>query len=130
MADLVPHRALLPKEKALLEFLLSVDFPGRDELREQLDHVKVIWTCDCGCGTVTLRLKDQVPRAAVARYIPVEAHSKKVDVMLFVRDGQLFSLELAFHDQHSPKEFPDPEDLKLWVPPPEHADISALKSSA
>lgn len=117
MRQLPEPRGLRTPERALIEFLLTADFPGRNELREQLDHVEVVWVCDCGCGTVNLRVKSLTKRAVVREPIPVEARGRGFDVLLFVRDGFLNSLEIVDHGDSRPLEYPSTVGLELWAPP-------------
>jgi hypothetical protein len=130
MAQLSQPRELRPAERAVIEFLLNADFAGRNELKEQLDCVEVVWECDCGCGTVNLRVKGSVGRAFTKEPIPVEANGHGLDVLLFVRGGFLRSLEILDHGDARPLSFPTVDSLTLrtspapkWNPPkpPEHS---------
>lgn len=113
-------RELTASERALLTFLLTADFPGRDELLQQARKVKATGDCDCGCGTIDLVVESNGPRATVREPVPVEAWKRgtgAVDVMLFVRNGLLSMLEVVDYDTDHPSPYPKPEDLELWVPP-------------
>lgn len=111
----IKPRSLTLQERSVIEFLLSAEFPGRDELRSQLETVKAVGLCECGCGTVILQVGESGPRATVETPIPIEAYGENVDVLLFARNGFLSSLELVFHDDRLPRPFPKPGDLKLWA---------------
>ena len=113
----IKPRPLSPEERALMEFLLSAEFPGRDELRSQLDSVEAIGACECGCGTVSLQVAKSAAGVSAEKPIPVKAYGELVDVILLARNGFLSSLELVFHDPRAPRPFPKPGDLKLWVRP-------------
>jgi hypothetical protein len=117
MTKPIEPRPLSAEERALIEFLLSVEFPGRDELRDQLDRVEVIGICECGCGTVNLNVTGAPVRAATESLIPAEAMAEGLDVLLFARDGLLSSLEFVFYDDNGPEPFPKPSDLRLWMRP-------------
>ena len=71
MAILTKSRALSERERELLDFMLTVDFPGRDELKSQAACAEVCWECDCGCGTVNFELKEPCTRAPAHEPIPV-----------------------------------------------------------
>jgi hypothetical protein len=114
-------RDLKPAERELLEFLLTADFPGRDELKQQLDCVEVIGDCDCGCGTINLTVENPVVHSTAREPIPIEAHGKGLEVLLFVRNGLLSSLEIVDYGDHRPIPYPSPNSLELWVPPSKHA---------
>ncbi|HEX8863716.1 MAG TPA: hypothetical protein VGC06_32360 [Actinomycetes bacterium] len=45
-------RPLTRREQEVLEALLSVDFPGVDNLRRQANEVLVVGECSCGCPSV------------------------------------------------------------------------------
>jgi hypothetical protein len=112
-------RELKPAERKLLEFLLTADFPGRDELKQQMDWVEVIGDCDC--GTIDLMVKDPAVHSTAREPIAIEAHGKGLDVLLLVRNGLLSSLEIVDHGDHRPIPYPSPNSLELWVPPSKHA---------
>jgi|HubBroStandDraft_5_1064220.scaffolds.fasta_scaffold182466_3 hypothetical protein len=111
-------RQLSPEETALAEFLLSVEFPGHDELRKQLKLAQVTGTCECGCGTILIRVNHANDKAVTTERVVVEAYGKGVDVLMFVRDGALSSIEIVDHGDARPLRYPKPEELSLWVPPP------------
>jgi hypothetical protein len=118
MSMAIEPRPLSPEERALAEFLLSAEFPGRGELKSQLESAEVVGVCECGCGTVDLAIKGSIARAVCREPIPVEAHRSALDVLLFVRDGLLGSIEIVDYEDKRPLPYPRPDDLKLWVPPP------------
>lgn len=113
----IDPRPLNPQEQALAEFLLSADCPGRYDLKRQLASAEAVSLCECGCGTVNLRVGSASRRANCREPIPVEAYGDGVDVLLFVRDGVLDSLEIVDHGDARPVPYPKPEELTLWVPP-------------
>jgi hypothetical protein len=124
MAQLSQPRKLGPAERAVIEFLLAADFAGRNELKEQLESVEVVWECDCGCGTVNFQVTGSVGRALTKEPIPVEANGHGLDVLLFVRGGFLSSLEIVDHGDARPLPYPTVDSLRLWVPPAPKPDIS------
>ncbi len=119
MAKPFEPRPLNSRERALIDFLLSVNFPGRDELRSQVDNVEVVGIRACGCGTVDLRVIEPGVRSPSELRVPIEAHSDAppVDVLLFVDHGLLSMLELVFYDDQKSRSFPTPNELKLWARP-------------
>lgn len=122
MTKSIEPRPLSPDERALLEFLLSGEFPGREELKSQSKSAEVVGFCECGCGTVNLRVGGAAPQALCKEPIPVEARGNRVDVLLFVRKGLLSSLEIVDHCDTRPLPYPKPSDLSLWVPPTERSN--------
>ena len=92
---------LTADERALLEALLSHDFPGVMELREQAQHVLAKRGCRCGCGTIDFASDGSpVPRSGAVNPAPVEGVVMDRDgeevggLILFVGDGLLASLEI------------------------------------
>ncbi|AGZ46791.1 hypothetical protein [Actinoplanes friuliensis] len=45
-------RPLTQREQAVLEALLSIDFPNVEALRRQAADVLVVGTCGCGCPSI------------------------------------------------------------------------------
>jgi hypothetical protein len=111
------QRSLRDDERALLHFLLSADFPGREELKKQAETVRVVGECQCGCGTIELRVVAGMPPAKVNGPIPIEAYGEAIDVLLFARNGVLGSLEIVFYANPPERPYPRPEQLKLWKRP-------------
>jgi hypothetical protein len=110
-----PPRPLSAAEEGVLRLLLTLDFPGVEELRAQIPHAMVVARCDCGCPTVELRVPPNVPVSPVTapnRLPPVEgrvlpaADGPPADVILFVDDGRLSSLELVWYGDRPPAEWP------------------------
>ena len=91
-------RGLTPEERGLLEFLLSQEFPGIEQLRMQSRDVAAVAECECGCGTIDLSIAETAERAKVERSVPVQAGNNECAVLLFVRHGALSSLEIAYFD--------------------------------
>jgi hypothetical protein len=106
-------RQLSPEESALAEFLLSVEFRGRDELRKQLKFAQVTGTCECGCGTILISVNHPTDKSVTTERVVVEAYGKGVDVLTFVRDGILSSIEIVDHGDARPLRYPKPEELTL-----------------
>ncbi|CCH17705.1 hypothetical protein [Micromonospora lupini] len=66
-------RPLSVIERDVIARLLSVPFPGRDELRAQLPFARVEGRCGCGCVTVNLAVDRAAAPAAVSSSAPVSA---------------------------------------------------------
>lgn len=100
---------LTEHESALLNALLSHDFPGVAELREQAQHVLTKKGCQCGCGTIDLVLDaTPTPRSEASSPAPVEGVVNNDEgepiggLLLFVGDGMLGSLEVYSYDDPLP----------------------------
>ncbi len=110
-------RSLHDGEQELIRTLLSVAFPGRDALVEQVSNMRGR-TID-GDGSLELRVL-KGPRAAVVRRIPVEAQVEDVDrmmihVLLHVVDGYAMELELYRDDSRPVQGGIDPAGLEVIV---------------
>jgi hypothetical protein len=96
--------------------MLTADFPDRDELKTQTNCAEVCWECDCGCGTINMELKEPYIRAAARGSIPVEAYGKDVDVLLFVKEGPIRSLEIVDHGDAPHSRIPAPTICSCGFP--------------
>lgn len=106
-----PPRDLRPHEQALLQRLLSRDFPGNASLREQAKNVKVAQECGCGCPSIVFAVSANARPAEVLQRVPVEAEYRDADGMglhflLHVNDGFLRELEMFREDSEPIKELP------------------------
>lgn len=119
---------LTESQRALLDFLLAEDFPGRVALLEQSQHVETSGlSCDCGCPSFYLNPdRTTTAPAEVDNVVPIDAHTTTADglpieVLLFVRDGYLSELEIVWYGETPPAELPSPQDLVIsqWSEPDE-----------
>lgn len=107
-------RELTGEERGALDFLLAADFPGVAELREQATATVVTGKCDCGCPTIDLSVdRDRARRAPLSERVPVEsvASDETIWLLLFVQDGWLEMLELAWITDDPPEAFPPVESF-------------------
>jgi hypothetical protein len=114
-------RPLTSREAETLQFMLSAGFPGDEVLREQATRAVVVEQCTCGCATIDFGLEPDAPVAPGIQGAPlIQARARDMDehpveLMLFVRDGRLSSLEIVWYDESQMiGEFPGPE---FWDPP-------------
>lgn len=100
--DSGPSRRLTSEEDTLLRLLLSSNFPGDANLREQLPECKV---CALDANG-SLRITAEAGKtASVVRRIPVEAEYDDADgvgvhVLLHVLEGFLHELEVYREDSN------------------------------
>ena len=101
----IAPRPLISDEHAALDLLLSVDFDGATDLRAQARDATVVGRCDCGCPTVDLAVPDTAPAEGLHRRVsPVEGrvttHGGEApgEIVLFLKEGRLDSLEHVHHD--------------------------------
>jgi hypothetical protein len=95
-------RPLTSSERELIDRLLEPDFPGRDQLREQLTTARAVEIEDGGLSFIC----DTTVRAPVKSRVPTEGEYQDADgvtvhLLLHVVDGILRELEI-FKDDSSP----------------------------
>jgi hypothetical protein len=108
------NRPLTSTERAVLDVLLAVDFPGAAELRAQAPTARVTGRCECGCPTVDLSVDQATPVANVEGRVPIEAdvlEGQAGGLVLFVDEGRLSCLEYWTVDG-TPTEFPSPQQIR------------------
>lgn len=102
-------------ERGVLVAVLSyADFAGRESLLVQIDAVRVVGRCDCGCATVDLAVENALTSDAVA--YPISNEATVLDargdaiggVLVFVRDGYLARLEVYSGAGQTISSFPRP----------------------
>lgn len=113
-------RHLSKLERLVLAKLLSVDFPGKDQLNEQLHDVRVKRIDEQ--GSLELLPIRPAPIAAVEQRVPVEAEMLDKDgvtihVLLHVVDGFLKELEIYRDDSNPLERGLSPEELDVFVLP-------------
>lgn len=90
-------RAITTEERVLIEWLLQHGKPGSQEFLEQVQSLRVVAKCLCGCPTVNFA--EQGERVAherehiLADYLAT-VNGEDFGVMLFQRGGRLSSLEV------------------------------------
>jgi hypothetical protein len=126
--------ALTTEQRALLEFLLTPAFDGRDELLAQARGVQTSGSsCDCGCASFHLNPDVARPQATVHEPVPVDANGhapdgSPVEVLLFVREGHLSEVEVVWYGSAPPPDLPRPADLVIsqWSEPTESGTRALL----
>ena len=99
-------RVLNAREQTILEWLLSIEFPGVDELRQQARSA----AAERDGMIVDLVVEPGAPRARVLERVPVQA---VVDgdgfdggLLLYVDDGFLSALEYWWVTENPPEDMP------------------------
>jgi hypothetical protein len=107
----------------MLDLVLSCDFVGADELREQARSAVVVGGCDCGCPSVDLLARRGASAAGLdSRLVPAElevvpaGEEPPGQVILFVEDGRLSYLEYVYFGE-KPTSWPDPNRVRVVCPP-------------
>lgn len=116
-------RALTERERLLLNALVAQDFFGAPEIRTQIAVSMATQGCECGCGTIALRVDHNgataVPEPA-ANPLPGEAHVLDDQgeiiggLIAFHQDGWLTALEIyTWGDEPLP--LPDIDRIRPFV---------------
>lgn len=114
-------RALSAAEEALLQALLSYDFPGAAELRSQLPSVRVRGLSLDDPHVPLFEVADpKAPRAQVSDIVPIQARVRDADppieILLFVKDGLLDSLEVVDYGSKTRRPLPGPDEIgSVWL---------------
>jgi hypothetical protein len=125
-------RELSPEERGVVEFLLEPAFPGVEELRVQLAHLRVVaLSAREGLTRIQFVLPADVPRAAVHGDLPVETQVRDAwpprKVCLYVEEGLLDALEVGDFGGAVVKELPAVATLE---PPWCHRPAAPLSEAA
>jgi hypothetical protein len=86
-----------PAETAVVDHLLSIDFPGVEALRAQVAGMTVAPDCTCGCGSFTIDTSAEAPLAAGAPPMTPSAFADTgVELFLSVNGGRLTGAEISY----------------------------------
>ena len=113
-------RELTAWERQILDRLVQANFPGRDEVAEQMKNCLVRTLDEHGCLEFDIRTDLKVP---IVRGIPVEAEGRDDDgvqicVLLHVVDGKVKELEIFKVDGSPMLRMPKASELDVFVLPP------------
>jgi hypothetical protein len=113
-------RELTEVERGALDAMLSLEFEGVAELREQAKSVRAWRSCECGCGSIGLEVDPSAPRSSAESGVaPVDGvfgdgSADGGGLILFLRNGWLSELEVWSYG-YDPA--PMPEACVLQVGP-------------
>jgi hypothetical protein len=114
-----PLRELTDTERGYLERLLTVDFPGREQVTKQLESVLARRIDEEG----SVELVPQIGEPAnVTKRVPVEGESSDADgvpiyFLLHVVESQVRELEIYKADGSPIQRMPAPEQVEVVVLP-------------
>jgi hypothetical protein len=104
-------RPLTDRERAVLDALLSVDFDGVDELREQASSVVVSGGCGCGCPSIDFQHPATPPGMQVQTSASIAGTND--GLFVFTEGTWLGGIEYMPIDEPMPDELPDPSRLDV-----------------
>lgn len=107
------------RERRLVHRLLEPAFPGRNELREQLETARVRVVDDDGCLEFSITSSTEARQAKYA--VPSEGEYEDADgitvhVLLHMVRGKAKELEFFREDGGRVKTWPDPDTLRVFAP--------------
>ena len=116
-------RPLTDDERRMLVHILDAEFQGVAALRQQLELVRAVGRCDCGCPSIDLEATSESARSDQPRRLaPVELKVAPVadeppgEVILFVDDGKLSYLEYVYYSEGAPHDWPADDRLSKVGP--------------
>ncbi len=83
------NRPLSPEEQRLLTWLISHGTPEAQNYAAQIEELRVISHCSCGCPTVDF-YPPKGPSEILADFYGVTSEKVDVGVILHARDGKNF----------------------------------------
>lgn len=92
-------RKLTTKERTLIEWLIANGSSEAKAYAKQLQAVRVVGRCSCGCPTVDLAVGDDQkattgPSTILADFLGVTPNGTEVGIILHARQGKLCELEI------------------------------------
>ncbi|MFD0207504.1 MULTISPECIES: hypothetical protein [Saccharothrix] len=108
-------RPLTPRERAVLDALLGVDFRGVEELRREAAEVVVVGMCGCGCPSVDFR---RGPGSGMTVRVNATVSGSDDGLFLYTvgtpEEGEfLGGIEWVSVAETDPAEFPAPDLLDI-----------------
>ncbi|MFL5841317.1 MAG: hypothetical protein ACJ77Z_12785 [Thermoleophilaceae bacterium] len=128
-------RPLTKREHEMLDLFLAQEFQGVEALREQARSVRVRGLHNGLEGVVLLGVQDDnAPRARVPHTIPVETRVRDAEppqeVLLFVKEGLLNSIEVVDYSGGEPDFLPGSRRSKLRRSTPGSQVVKSYRSSS
>lgn len=106
-------------ESKLLGFLLGSDFPGRDELQEQVAN-SFVRDYDEN-GSFEFEVASSLQATSVKYVVPTEGESEdldgvKIHVLLHVNNNKISEVEIFREDNSKVIMLPDPTSFRVFAP--------------
>ncbi|MGW4566839.1 hypothetical protein ACWEN3_32050 [Streptomyces sp. NPDC004561] len=122
MTDHSPSRPLSPLEHHILTKLLSPEFPGAQELRNQVAETRVMGHWGADSPSIDLEVPAGTPEARIGDgLIPAtgtvtdDSGELVGELLLWVSGGRLSALEFSWYCDAAPTELPDPDHVMVRV---------------
>lgn len=123
MEETEPGRPLSEVERATLETLLSVEFEGVTQLRDQVPLARVVGSHDAGATPgFDIAVPGNAPRstllekmAPVSGLVYDSSQEYTGEFIVWLSNGYLSGLEYAWITDEKPDELPDPGGIQVFV---------------
>ena len=108
---------LISEERNLLDWLISHGTPQAQNYAAQIEGLKVISRCSCGCPTIDF-YPPIGPSEILADFYGVTSEEVEVGIILHARDGRISEMEIySVAKQDQPFGLPKIDTLKtFWLP--------------
>ena len=111
-------RPITSHEREVILWLIKHASPGHEQLASQVESLKVVSKCTCGCPTVYFAVEGDPPSRKGEKLISDEiatVDGQDFGVMLFELNGALSSLEVdSFAGHEKPFDLPGIDNLYEW----------------
>jgi len=119
----VSPRPLLPSERALIAGLLRHGALPERHFHQELDAVRVVWECDCGCSSIEFQSEGRPSvgpeeTLTLADAYGVTPDGRNVGLILWGTERALSRLEIYSLDSDPPFEVPSPDSITDDPPTP------------
>jgi hypothetical protein len=114
----IEPRRVNEEERAMLELILGGATEEAERLRAQVPELVVVGRCGCGCPTIEFETSI-VSTGSVSQLagfegtVPASGTEPPVDILVFVNDGVLSSLELVSYGDHVNSSWPPVESVQV-----------------
>ena len=103
-------RPLTERERAVLEALLAVDFPGVEALRREAADALVVGTCGCGCPSIDFNRG----QGGMTVRVNASVRGSHEGLFLYTLEGEVLGgIEWMSVEETDPAELPPPEVLDI-----------------
>ena len=108
------NRTFSVAESELIGWLISHGVPEAQDYVPQIENLRVVRRCSCGCPTVDF-YASQGASKILADFYGVTPENVEVGVILHVRDGRIAELEIyPVYEQEAPFGLPLIDTLKAF----------------
>jgi hypothetical protein len=114
---------LLPSERALIDGLLRHGAPPGRPFQQDLDAVRVVWECDCGCSSIEFESEQRASDSLEETLTLADAYGatpdgRNVGLILWGTEHALSRLEIYSLDSDPPFAVPSPDSITNDPPAP------------